>query len=93
MEDDAEFFEDFGASLSEAEVHALLERARLSGDRELRMLAKQYLTLRRVASDLVAYMAERGCAEPEGAERPGQPATYPVGFMRFLLRDPGRTPQ
>jgi hypothetical protein len=91
VDDEAEFSEDFGAGLSEADVRALVERARTTGDRELRLLAKQYLTLRRVASDLLAYMAERGYEEPEAPERAGQPLSYPVGFMRFLLRDTGRT--
>ena len=47
MEDESEFLEDFGAvPLSDAELEALLERARATNDTDLRRLVKQHRAVR-----------------------------------------------
>ena len=88
-----EFDEDFGYSLRPPDVERVLERARQAGDQEVRLLAKQYQTLRRVAADLLAQLEEQGVlpVEPPGAV--GEPVSYPVGFLRSILRDEPRTPR
>ena len=85
---DAEFDEDFGASLTVADCERLLERARETGDSEVRLLAKQYLALRQTAADALAYVEERH-GERAIAVPVGQGATsYPLGFLRFLVDGP-----
>jgi hypothetical protein len=93
-ESDAEFDEDFGYSLRPADVERLLERARATGDREVRLLAKQHQALRRVAADLLAELEERRILPVEAApvDSPGA-VSYPIGLLRFLLRDEPRTPR
>ena len=88
---EAEFLEDFGASLQPADLDRLLQRARDTGDRELRLLVLQYQTLRRVAADALYALEARGVVAPPPA-RDGQPVTYPLGFLQALLRDEPRTP-
>jgi hypothetical protein len=52
---DEEFYEDFGTrGLSDAEIDALLEQARVAGNREVRLLVEQFVALRRAARWLVA---------------------------------------
>ena len=85
---DDEFYEDFGAGLTVADCERLLARARETGDREVRLLAKQYLALRRTAADALAYVEER-YGERAVAPPLGQGTTsYPLGFLRFLVEDP-----
>ena len=46
-------------SLSDAELRALLARARESGDEPLRRLLASYLTLRRMAAEMVTLIEAR----------------------------------
>lgn len=49
-----EFLEDFGEqALSVADLERLLERARATNDRDLRILVKQYQALKRVTGELL----------------------------------------
>jgi hypothetical protein len=68
-------------------------RARVAGDRDIRLLAKQYQTLRRVAADVLAQLEEQGVVPVEPHGTVGEPRTYPIGFLRFILRDEPRTPR
>jgi len=45
--------------LSDAELRALATRARTDGDAQLRRLVTDYLTLRRVTADVIAYLEGR----------------------------------
>ena len=45
--------------VTDAELHALVVRARATRDAELHRLVVAYLTLRRVTSDVVAFVAAR----------------------------------
>ena len=85
---DEELSEDFGASVTVADCERLLDRARRTGDGELRLLARQYLALRRTARDALAYVGER-YGERAVAVSVGHGATsYPLGFLRFLVEEP-----
>ena len=66
-----EFFEDFGSGLSDEALAALLVRARASGDRDVRLLVKQYRALRRATRDLLATLGE---APDLAVARDGAPA-------------------
>lgn len=55
---DDEFLDDFGAALGEADLAALLARARASRDQDLRRLVKQYVALCRTTRDLLATVDE-----------------------------------
>jgi hypothetical protein len=79
METDQEFFEDFGASaISNAELEALLTRARENGDRELRLLVKQFQALRHVSGFLLERI--------EAAASPDELATDEiVKIARFIV--------
>jgi hypothetical protein len=92
-ESEAEPDEDFGKSLRAPELSQLLARARAAGDREVRLLVKQHQALRRATADLLADLEQRGVVPPEGPTDTGAPVSYPVGFLRFLLRDDPRTPR
>lgn len=73
---DDEFLEDFGAALTDEQIQRLLALARAVEDRELRLLLKQYLTLRRATRWLVA--------EVDGAsDLAGLRAGEGVRFARF----------
>ena len=54
---------DDGASLSDAELRALLARARDGGDEALRRLVTSYVTLRRLSADMLQLIEAR-----EGAQ-------------------------
>ena len=54
---------DDGASLSDAELRALLERAKATGDEPLRRLLASYVTLRRLSAELIGVVETR-----EGAQ-------------------------
>ena len=82
-----EFLEDFGASLTQEELDQLLERARRTDDRDVRMLVKQFTTLRRVAADFLVSVDDRDAAVGADAATPGKSLSYPLGMLRFLLRD------
>lgn len=45
--------------LSDAELKTLIDRARATGDAELRRLITSYLTLRRVTADVVEFLITR----------------------------------
>ena len=81
-----EFFEDFGASLRRADLVRLLDRARLTGDRELRLLVKQHQTLRGVAADALRAL-EPHLGEPLRDGDASKPRSYPIGFLKFLLEE------
>jgi hypothetical protein len=49
-----EFLEDFGDSLTDEQLQHVLAQARAAEDREVRLLVKQYLTLRRATRWLLA---------------------------------------
>jgi len=83
-----EFFEDFGAHLTVADCHRLLERARATGDTELRLLVKLYLTLRRTAADALAYVEERYGERAEAVPIGQGVTSYPLGQLRFLTEEP-----
>jgi hypothetical protein len=85
--DDKELHEDFGARLSVADCDRLLARARESNDRDLRLLVRQYLKLRRTAADALAYVAERNGDRTTDFAPPKGSASYPLGALRFLLED------
>jgi len=51
--------ESGGTLLSDAELRALATRARTDGDAQLRRLVTDYLTLRRVTADVIAYLEGR----------------------------------
>lgn len=51
--------DDPAASITEAELHALLLQARASGDARLRRLVTSYVTLRRVTADVIAFIEAR----------------------------------
>ena len=74
-ETEAEFDEDFGYSLRPPDVQRLLERARSTGDRDVRLLAKQHQFLRRVAADLLADLELRGLIEPQARHDSASPAS------------------
>lgn len=77
-----EFLEDFGARrLDESAVVALLERARLSGDTELRRLAKEVQVWRHVAPLLLDRLAPPGSPIDDGDAL--------LKFARFLIRGEG----
>jgi hypothetical protein len=85
--EDEEFYEDFGAHLTAADCDRLLTRARESEDQDLRLLVKQYMTLRRTAADALAYVEqEYGERIPASTASKGG-AHYPLGALRFLLED------
>ena len=77
--DENEFYADFGEpALSDEQLATLLERARSTGDVELRLLVKQHAALRRTAGRLL-----------DELDRSGDPATVRSGeiarFARFLV--------
>ena len=82
-----EFYEDFGDSLKPHELAQLLERARVNDDRDVRLLVKQYQALRRAATDLLTELDRRGVLPTEASSDSGSHVSYPVGFLRFMLRD------
>jgi hypothetical protein len=84
---DEEFFEDFGAHLTVADCERLLAWARAGGHREVRVLVKQYLVLRRTAADALAYVAERYSERPVVPPVRQGATSYPLGFLRFLIGD------
>jgi len=87
---DTEFEQDFGTHLTVADCNRLLERAHATGDADVRLLVKQYLALRRTATDTLAYIEER-YGERVAASRPHKGgASYPLAFLRFLVDDPNR---
>lgn len=47
------------ASVTAAELHALLVRARAEDDAALRRLVTSYVTLRRVTADVIAFIEQR----------------------------------
>jgi hypothetical protein len=83
IESDQEFFEDFGAAaISTAELEALLTRARENGDRELRLLVKQFQALRYVSGFLLERI--------EAAASPDElAADQIVKVARFIVRGEG----
>jgi len=83
METDQEFFEDFGAAaISDAELEAMLNRARENGDRELRLLVKHYQALRHVSGLLLERI--EASAPPEKLA-----ADQVVRIARFIIRGEG----
>lgn len=80
---DNEFFEDFGAAeISDSELQVLLNRARENGDRELRLLVKQFQALRHVSALLIE-RTESACSPEELA------GDQVVKLARFLIRGEG----
>ena len=75
-----EFLSDFGDSLRRAELEALLKRARVAEDRELRLLVKQYLTLKQTMQQLLAQLDG---GKNVSVVRDGDVAR----FARFLVND------
>jgi hypothetical protein len=88
-----EFVEEFGYSLRLPDLERLLVRARETGDRELRLLVHQHQTLRRTAADFLAYVEDRDAEVAAERAAPGAPVSYPLGFLRLLLRDEPRRPK
>lgn len=77
--DDNEFFADFGErALTDAQLAALVDRARSSGDAELRLLVKHYAALRRTARWL---LEELDRSDDVAAVRGGEIAR----LARFLV--------
>jgi hypothetical protein len=77
--DENEFYADFGEpALTDEQLATLLERARSTGDVELRLLVKQYSALRRTTGWLLGEL-----------DRSGDPAAIRGGeiarFARFLV--------
>jgi hypothetical protein len=78
-----EFYEDFGTPpLSASELDAILERARLASDRELRLLVKEVQVLR-VVMPLLLERIEK-C---EGAS--DEPEDNVLKLARFLIKGEG----
>ena len=78
-----EFLADFGDSLSEKDLDRLLAQSRASDDREVRVLVKQYRTLRDSCGALIAAI-EAGSTAEELRKSPT------LQFARFLV---GAKPQ
>jgi len=82
MESEQEFFEDFGASpLADSAVTALLERARLAGDVDLRRLAKEVQMWRHVAPLLLDRLVPAGAPVDESDPL--------LKLARFMIRGEG----
>jgi hypothetical protein len=82
MDREQECLEDFGAPrLEESAVDALLERARATGDVDLRRLAKEVQVWRHVAPLLLDRLAPAGSPLDEGDAL--------LKFARFLIRGEG----
>jgi hypothetical protein len=78
-----DFYEDFGAQpLSASELDAVLERARLASDRELRLLVKEVQSLRRLLPVLLERV-EKG----EGAADESEDEF--LKLARFIIRGEG----
>ena len=78
-----EFYEDFGAQpLSTQELDAILERARLGSDRELRLLVKEVQILRWLLPSLLERVEK--C---EGASAESDDVI--LRLARFILRGEG----
>ena len=78
-----EFFEDFGAAaISDSDLEVLLNRGRENGDRELRLLVKQFQTLRHVSA-LLLERIEAACSPEELA------GDQVVKLGRFVVRGQG----
>jgi hypothetical protein len=78
--DEQEFLEDFGErGLTSSQLEVLLERARTTDDRELRLLVKQHRLLQRVAEELLERV-ERSTAVDEAARDQG------IGLARLVIR-------
>ena len=75
---EGEFYADFGDSLADAELDALLERARVADDRQVRLLVKQYLGMRATARQL---LSELDAASDLRAVRDGENTR----FLRALV--------
>jgi len=81
-ESEEEWFEDFGARFLDADaVEALLERARSSGDRELRHLVKEVMVWRRIAPLLLERVVAAGAPIDE--------ADAFLKYARFVIRGEG----
>ena len=80
---DEAFFEDFGAAaISDAELEALLILAQENDDRELRLLVKQFRTLRRVSALLLERIEAVYSAEKLASDQF-------VKLSRFIVRGEG----
>ena len=82
MKSEREFLEDFGARRLEASaVEALLDRARVTGDIELRCLAKEVQVWRHVGPLLLDRVASASASADEGDAL--------LKLARFLSRGEG----
>jgi len=82
-----EFFEHLGAHLTAADCDRLLVRARESEDRELELLVKQFVTLRRAAADALAFFENEYGEKIPATAAPKVGDRGPLGFLRFLVED------
>lgn len=81
-EAEQEWFEDFGARfLEDAAVQAILDRARASGDTELRRLVKEVLTWRGLAPLLLDRVVVAGAPIDESDAF--------LKYARFVIRGEG----
>jgi hypothetical protein len=79
-ESDKEFLEDFGAtSFSDEELNTILDRARQSGDLELRRLVKQLQALRHISLALLERVEEL----------PARDQDQVLKLARFIIRGEG----
>jgi hypothetical protein len=83
MDADEEFFDDFGAAaIPDSELRMLLNRARENGDRELRLLVKQFQTLRYVSALLLERLEAAYSPEELAADQV-------IKLGRFIVRGEG----